>query len=199
MKKEKLDEIPENSANREKLDFEIEEIEKEPELEVATKPATTPVVSDAAIKGNETNYVTPAGETTRMYLTRLGIILSNISIASAVISVLILLAGILQILFYLVLILIAMVTLFTVFLNPEYRKMFSGQNQLTDFITSAMQVLPFTAGASLICAIASIVLLVFDKHERHTGRIIWSGIVIGLLVIVIIAALLSIAKEGQQA
>ncbi len=127
----------------------------------------------------------PAGYMSSFYLSRLGVILSNISIASLIIFVCSLITPILLALCYGVGIILIFATIGTIFVMiPNYWQL------LTSFMTNTskllnplLSVLPYVLGIGLATAIASVLILFFDKQRNHKGRIVF-GIIVVLLIVV---------------
>lgn len=140
---------------------------------------------------------TPARVLSSMYTTRLGIILSNVavicvlfclsSIVSVVISWLFLALGMVLILATLGIVLLVI---------PGYwNSLMASGNIVANVTNFLMQAWPYISITGIACSVASIVLLALDRNQRHIGRIVFSSIVIGLIVIIMII----LAVEGSRA
>lgn len=151
----------------------------------ATGNASTPFIS------------TPARVLTSMYTTRLGIILSNVavicvlfclsSIVSVVISCILWMFGVVLILMTLGLILVAI---------PGYwNALVSSSDVIGKVSNFLIQAWPIISVTGIVCSVASIVLLALDRNQRHIGRIVFSSIIIGMIVLIMII----LAVEGSRA
>ncbi len=154
---------------------------------------TTPTSND---EPNSLTITTPPGEATRMVLTRLGIICSNLSIIFVVLSFLAIVGVFLSVFYYMFLICIVVLTLFTILADPNFRGLFGGNGGFVEFITKLATISPAFMGLSAVFSIASIILLSTDKHHRHTGRIVFSGISIGIVAILALVFVFSIMGKG---
>ncbi len=139
----------------------------------------------------------PPKEISRMYLCHFGVIFSNMSIVGLVVGVMALLSSILVALGTVISVMILamgiIMTLGAIFaIVPNYMSLFSKAAKILDwfpvsqFATASLYILPI----SIALSIASIVLLSFDKQKKHTGRIIFSGVVLAFLVVVLIALII---------
>lgn len=135
-------------------------------------------------------YEPPKGELIRMHLTHLGVILSNISIVALVISLSSIFAailyGLLVTLGVLLWILCIICTLGLVFLAAPNFATFFESNFFTMPNIDLGVYLFIILGVGIATAIASIVLLSFDKYANHKGRIIFSSFVLVSVVIVLL-------------
>lgn len=127
------------------------------------------------------------------FLIRLGKIFSNLSIFMLVLC----LCGILSFIFtgfiFLVGIVIIIVTLGTIFaISPNYFDQLTVAMNVSSSISSffSNNSLIF-AGLTILFAILSIVLLLFDKQTKHKGRI-------GLSIFILIVALLMILAIAME-
>lgn len=133
----------------------------------------------------------PARYMHSLYLSRLGVILSNISIASLIIFVCSLITPILLALGYGLGIILIFATVGTIFVMiPNYWQL------LTSFMTNTskllnplLSALPYLLGIGLATAIASVLILLFDKQRNHKGRIVFGIIVILLIVVAFVFVL----------
>lgn len=151
----------------------------------ATGNASTPFIS------------TPARVLTSMYTTRLGIILSNV----AVICVLFCLSSIVSVVISWLFLALGMVLIFAtlgivLLVIPGYwNSLMASGNIVANVTNFLMQAWPYISITGIACSVASIVLLALDRNQRHIGRIVFSSIVIGLIVIIMII----LAVEGSRA
>ncbi len=135
----------------------------------------------------------PKSEISKMYVSHLGIILSNISIVTLILGVSSLFITIfaaiftgLWLIFWFVGIIFTVGTIFVMI--PNYS---SYLTKASDFLANIpfdtlMQIMKYTLPIGIVASIASIILLSLDKKNNHKGRIIFSSIVLALLVIVFV-------------
>lgn len=131
----------------------------------------------------------PAGTMANLYLVHFGKILSNLSIACVVLSALCLMSGLITITYYLLAIVIMagviIFTIGTIFLTkPDFIPwLFSGSEAISKFTEIAYSAIPYLLGVAVATAVVSTVLLVLDKHQKHTGRIVTASIMIAIALI----------------
>ena len=193
----------EKTSNDSNFDFDESEFpeiySKEQESQTTMSPSSDikePVVEAKPITNQQNSIVTPSGEATRMLLTRLGIILSNLAIIFAVLSFLSIVGVFLSFFFYIILIMLVILTLFTILLDPRFRNLFSGDNSVIDFFAKLASNAPLFMGLSIACSIVSSILLLSDKHKKHTGRIVFSIISIAFVFLLVILFVLSLSSKG---
>jgi len=143
---------------------------------------------------DDTNTITPKFETPksellRMHLTHLGKIFSNISIFALILS----LGSIFSIILYTLIIMIASIgwillipiTLGLVLLTPNYGSFFNS-NLFKVAPTIPANLIFIILGVGIAFSLVSIILLAFDKHSNHKGRIIFSSIVLISTLLILI-------------
>jgi len=148
-------------------------------------------------KVSANNIKVPAGELSRMYVTHLGIILSNIAIAVLVISLCSFLGALFQALYivflFFILILVTICTLGTSFFFFPYGKyfqQFTKTGTLADFFMKLVTFcIQYLLPVAIVCCIASIILLTLNKNNQHKGRVIFSGAVLIVSIVVFILAI----------
>ena len=121
-----------------------------------------------------------------MRINHAGRILSNLTF----IGVGLLIAGIFGFVvtlgYYLILLIIAFLTLFIIFMSPAYMAAWGGGNsiwKITSFLTAAgMALWPLT----LLCGVTSIILLSIDKKNLPTARIVLTAIATFISIIALI-------------
>ena len=132
-----------------------------------------------------------AKEELTSFLTRLGKIFSNISI----VALLLCLAGILSFVSTAIILLIGLalilLTIGVIFLYiPDYfEKLMKVSNISAQVSAFFMQNFAWFAVVSIIGAVVSLILLSLDRTTRHTGRIVLSSCVIGVVIITVIVFL----------
>lgn len=144
----------------------------------------------------------PPKELANIYLSHFGVIFSNISIVGLIVGCMAALSSIMVVfcsaLTVLILVMGIMVSLGTVFvIIPNYCSLFGRATKVLEWFpvaklfNAALYIIPISMALSVV----SIVMLAFDKQKKHIGRIVFSSIVLGLLLIVFIALLV---KGGVQ-
>ena len=124
----------------------------------------------------------------RLYSVHLGKIFSNLSIVFVVISLASLVTVIatgLMFLFGLILIIISLGTVF-IYIPNYFDMLLSGTEFMGGVAGFLNQFWPVLTPLAIVLAGVSIVLLAMDKHERHTGRIVLSSIIVGIAVLTLI-------------
>lgn len=160
-------------------------------------PDQAKAISETNVNTTTPFIPTPARVLSSMYTTRLGIILSNV----AVICVLFCLSSIVSVviswLFWVLGMVLIFVTLGIVLLViPGYwNSLMSSGKIVANVANILLQAWPYISITGIACSVASIVLLALDRNQRHIGRIVFSSIVIGLIVIIMII----LAVEGSRA
>ncbi len=145
----------------------------------------------------ELSNLPPAGEMTRLYMTRLGVILSNISIVCLVIcffSVVSVIAYGLMFVLGLALIVLTLGIIFVVI--PDYwNKLLASGEVFGKLAEAVFAAAPYLAGIGIACAAASIVLLLTDKHRSHTGRIVISSVILIIIVLFVAVLIAGVFKK----
>jgi len=131
------------------------------------------------------------------FFTHSGKIFSNLAIAGTVVSLFSVLFTVLGALFvlcyYLFAFIIALATLFTVLINnPNWFSIISFDNfgAYSNFMLS--YVAPPAVAVALACSILSIVFLCLGDKAKVKGRIIFSSVVLGLTLILLVALLIQL-------
>lgn len=140
----------------------------------------------------------PPKELTNIYLGHFGVIFSNIGLVGLIVGVMALLSSVLvaigsmiAVLFLVMGILVTVGAIFAIV--PDYLSLFGKATKSLDWfpteqlVTASFYIIPI----SMALSIASIVLLAFDKQKKYTGRIVFSSIVLGLLLVVLVALIIS--------
>ena len=133
--------------------------------------------------------ITPPAKTmARLYSVHLGKIFSNLSIVFVVIglaSLVTVIATGLMFLFGLILIIMSLGTVF-LYIPNYFDMLLSGTEFMGGVAGFLNQFWPVFTPLAIVLAGVSIVLLAMDKHERHTGRIVLSSIIVGIAVLTLI-------------
>lgn len=121
-----------------------------------------------------------------MQLNHLGVILSNLSLFGLVLMLLVVSA----VLIYGFLVLLAIIpVLFTFGLivigRPNYFDWLSDTSFLHRFIETAFSYLPLLAGVTLGLSVASVVCLSFYKGQKSWWRIVLSGILVVVALLIV--------------
>lgn len=158
--------------------------------EVSSEPKRSPIVSQNNIVkpdgiGEITNVCTPPKMLTTMYLTRLGVILSNLSIVALLISLssfLTVIATMFTLILGFMLMIVSCGTIFAII--PDYwQKLISSADSIGKVNEVMVKIWPVVTIIGIISAVASIVFLCFDKTKSHLPRLILSGVVTAVIVI----------------
>lgn len=136
-----------------------------------------------------TSFDTPKSELLRMHLTHLGKIFSNLSIFALVLSLSSIFSFILYVLIMLIVsigwLLLIPITLGLILLTPNYGSFFNSNFfQITP--TIPVNLIFIILGVGIAFSLISIILLAFDKHSNHKGRIIFSSIVLISTLLILI-------------
>lgn len=124
----------------------------------------------------------------KTFSVRLGKIFSNLSIFTMILC----LCGIMSFLslafIWIMGIVIIIFTVGTIFvIAPNFFSLLTAVSDFTANVAAFFaQNFYIFAAITLVCAIATLVLLALDKQTRHTARIVTSSIVIGIALIAIV-------------
>ena len=140
---------------------------------------------------NQTTFKTPSDTLMRMQVVHLGKILFNMQFIAVAIMAASVLSFIIPAIYYLLLISIAMLSLFTLFANPSFVSLWSGGEALSQIATVLVESWQYTVPIVAVLSIASIICLCFDKNKKHTARIVVSSILCALAVIVLLIKLVN--------
>lgn len=139
----------------------------------------------------------PNIELRRMYVTHLGIIFSNLSIAMLVLGLASLFVGFFSALVTMIWIMLWFAGLIfsvgTIFVMvPNYLSWLTNTSKFLDAIPfqTFFQIVKYLLPIGIVLGVCSIICLSFDKHKNHRGRIIFSSIVLALLVITFVIVLI---------
>lgn len=140
---------------------------------------------------NQKTFKTQNKTLARMQVVHLGKILFNLQFIVVAIMVASVLSFIMPAIYYLFLVCIAFLTLFTLFANPTFKSFWAGGETLTKIATVLSQSWKYTVPIVLVLAIASIICLCFDKNQKHIARIVVSVIICVLALIVLLLKLVN--------
>lgn len=133
-------------------------------------------------------YKTPKDTLLKMQVIHLGKITFNLQFILLAIMLAGVLTFIMPAIYYLMLICVAFLSLFTLFANPNFKALWSGGETLTKVAEFFVQSWKFTVPIAMVLSIITIVCLLFDKSKKHTAKIAIS------VIIVVIAAVILVAK-----
>lgn len=140
---------------------------------------------------NQKTFTTPSKTLARMQVVHFGKILFNLQFVAVAIMVASVLSFIMPAIYYLVLISISLLTLFTLFANPTFVSLWSGGETLTKIAAVLTQSWKYTVPIVAVLAVASIICLCFDKSKKHIARIVVSVIICLLAIIVLLLKLIN--------
>lgn len=129
---------------------------------------------------------TPKGLLANMQVARLGKILFNLQFLALAVMAASLLSVIIYVLFYTLLLAVTILSLGSVFANPQFGELWSGGEAMSEVIVVLGQSWQYSAPAAAALAVASIVCLSIDKSEKHPARIVFSCLVLATAIIVFI-------------
>lgn len=125
------------------------------------------------------------------YLTRLGIILSNISMVALIVSVSSFVSSFLGFIIGIIGILLIAISVGTIFIViPNYwSRLMSFMSGVSSVLYVVIKIMPYVALVGILTAIASIIILSNDKNRNHSGRITFSAVVCILIVVALVLML----------
>ena len=176
--------MEENSVSNEKqqIDNNNKKISQEQNLENANNNKNDNILHE--------NITPPSGVLTKMYMTRLGKILSNISIFCLFVSLASMTAMILSLLWLVIALILIIGTLGAIYvIIPNFRLVNTAES-IGNFAEFLSKIVPYSLAIGIVCAIASLVLLIWDRNNIPWFRVVFSIIVIVVLLIVAIALFL---------
>lgn len=138
-------------------------------------------------QSQDKSVTTPTSIITSMYFGRLGKIFSNISVVCLVFSLATIVSFLLTATVWLIGILLIILSVGAILaIFPDYiSTLTQGQEIVTTIATALNASVPFLMTIGIIGAVASIILLILDRRERHTGRIAFSAVILIGIVIVL--------------
>lgn len=140
---------------------------------------------------NQKVYKTPSKTLARMQVVHLGKILFNLQFVAVAVMLASVLSFLMPAIYFLVLILITLLTLGMAFANPAFSSYWTGGEYLTHIAEVFAQSWQYTVPIVAVLAVLSIVCLCFDKTQKHTARITVSAIMCVLAVVVLVAKLIN--------
>lgn len=135
---------------------------------------------------NQKTFKTPKSVLVRMQVVHLGKILFNMQFIAAAVMAASVLTFIMPAIYYILLVSVACLSLFTLFANPDFAALWSGGETLTKLAETLSLSWKYTVPIVAVLAIASIICLCFDKNKKHTARIVVSAIFCVLAIVVLL-------------
>lgn len=138
---------------------------------------------------NRRTFKTPLKTLARMQVVHFGKILFGMQFIALAVMVASIVSAILPAIYYLLLICIALLTLFALFADPTFKAMWAGGETLTKIATVLMQSWKYTLTIVAVLSIASIVCLSFDKSKKQIARIVISSVILAIEIFILLAKL----------
>lgn len=122
----------------------------------------------------------------RLQVVHFGKICFNLEIATLVVMLLgflsIMISAAVMLIYYLVLFVVLIGSMFLILFSEDYRKLWSGGDVVTKIADAVGQAWPYILPATMVLALLSVVCLCFDKHQKHFVRI---GISVAVFVVLL--------------
>lgn len=135
---------------------------------------------------------TPNNELIKIQVNHLGKILFNLQFIALAIMIASVLSFLIPAIYYLVLIFISLITLFSIYAtHPEFSNLWRGGDTLANIATTLTNSWKYTVPIILVLAISSIICLTLSKQENHKYRIITSVVLSILAIIVLVLKLIN--------
>lgn len=129
---------------------------------------------------------TPGDVLLRIQIVHLGKILFNLQFIFVIVMFASILTFILPAIYYLVLAMIALVTLFILFADPTFRSLWAGGEVLTEIAAYLANSWKYTIPLVAVFSISSIICLCFDKNKKQLPRIVISSILFIIAMIILV-------------
>ncbi len=136
-------------------------------------------------------FKTPRKTLARMQVVHFGKILFNLQFIALAVMAASVLSFIMPAIYYLMLLCIALLSLFIVFMNPTFTSLWSGGETLTKIAEILTLSWKYTVPIVAALALASILCLSFDTNQKHPARIVVSVIVCVIAVVVLLLKLIN--------
>lgn len=141
---------------------------------------------------NAKNFKTPKKTLVNMQVVHLGKILFNLQFIAVAVMFASVLSFLLPAIYYLMLLCISLLTLFTIYAAyPNFKNLWKGGETLTKIAEVMAQSWQYTIPIALALSVASIICLCFDRRQKHTARIVVSAVIAALAVFVLILKLIN--------
>lgn len=124
-----------------------------------------------------------------MQVVHFGKILFNMQFIAVAVMIASVLSFIIPAIYYLLLICILMLSLFTLLAKPEFVALFSGGETLSKIAEALANSWNYTIAIVAVFSVASIVCLCLDKHKQQLPRIIISAVVCGIDLLILLIKL----------
>lgn len=138
---------------------------------------------------NPQTFKTPLKTLVRMQVVHFGKILFNLQFIAVAVMMASVLSFIIPAIYYLVLICILMLSLFTLLAKPEFMELLSGGEELGKIAEALSHSWNYTIAIVAVFSVASIICLCFDKHKQQLPRIIISAVVCGIDLLILLIKL----------
>ena len=138
---------------------------------------------------NRQTFKTPLKTLVRMQVVHFGKILFNLQFIAVAVMIASVLSFIIPAIYYLVLICILLLSLFTLLANPEFVALLSGGEAFEEIAKALTDSWNYTIAVVAVFSVASIVCLCFDKHKLQLPRIIVSAVVCGIDLLILLIKL----------
>ena len=184
-KPEDKEKVVENATQSNELANLSEATSTQPEK----KPLYSKVSNAPSGVGQASNIITPYKMLPSMYLTRLGIIFSNLSIICVVYCLGSVLTTILSALAIMLgfMLMIVSVGLIFIFI-PNYWQLLMHNTDVIGVVNEFLiKTWPIVAIVGVCSAVASILCLCFDKTRNHIPRIVISSVMLGIIIVFALA------------
>lgn len=126
---------------------------------------------------NQKAFKTPIKTLARMQVVHFGKILFNLQFIALAVMAASVLSFLMPVVYYLLLLCIAFLTLFLIFANPTFLSFWSGGEALAKIAETLAQSWKYTVPIVTVLAVASLICLCFDKNKKHTARIAVSAVI----------------------
>ena len=136
---------------------------------------------------------------TKRYLAHFGAILTHLGIAGLVYSGCALFSGFLVVCYMLILLAIALGTIFLAFAIPEYRAMWANLEGLSNFVADLYNSLYYVIPVTLGLMVLGLVFLLMDKQwEKSKSRIITNIVILSILVVLFIIFIVGAISSASK-
>lgn len=140
----------------------------------------------------ENIYKTPSNFLAKMQVVHFGKILFNLQFIAVAIMLASIITFILPAIYYLMLIAISLLTIFSIYAwYPNFSSFWTGAEGLVNVADALTNSWQYTIPIALALAVVSIICLCFDGYKKHMGRITVSTIIAIVSIIILVAKLIN--------
>lgn len=125
---------------------------------------------------DQRTFKTPLKTLARLQVVHFGKILFNMQFIAVAIMIASIVSFLIPVVFYIVLVAVLLLSLFTLLTNPTFKSFFQGGATLTNIAEVMSRSWKYTIPIVAALSIASIVCLCFDKNKKQIARIVISSI-----------------------